>query len=257
MRRSLAISCLAGALLLVANSIAYAQAPTAPAATAPESSGVVRFVGELLRAENRPVSGVFRMTFALHTSQRSSSPVWSETEFVAVDIGSYTVDLGGKTPIPSDLFGKRAWLSVSVPEIGEVIRQEIDVRAYEPVVRPAPPAIAELAFAALADRALIADRARQAEDADRLGGKTLAEIDRYSEIHRLFVELRQQVNVIRSSGGTRVANRTSITERVGGNAGLEYRVTCPEGQVVVGINGRADQGVDSISLICAPLEHAR
>lgn len=254
MRRVLAIVSIA--LALTMPSLAFAQAQAAAASTT-ERAPVFRFVGELLDAANKPISGVFRFTFELHSSARSSTPLWSETTFVAVEIGSYTIDLGAQTPLPQNLLGNKAFLAVKIEGFNEILRQEVTLTPYQAPAPRVHPAVAELTFAALADRALLADRARHAEDADRIGGKTLAEIDRYPELHRLFVELRQQVNVIRTTGGTRVANRTTATERVGGNAGVEYRVMCPEGQVVVGISGRADQGVDSLGLICAPLEHVR
>ena len=255
----LSASCLLASVTALATPAtrAEAQANAPTRENERDETPLLRFVGELLDENNQPISGVFRVTFELHNTERSTTPAWSESDFVAVELGAYTVDLGKTTPIPNALFGKKAWLSVAIQGFGEVLRQELTVERYTPPPIAVPPAIAEIAFAALADRALLADRARGADDADRLGGKTLAEIDRYPELHRLFTELRQQVNIIRTSGGTRVANRTTAVERVGGNGGVEYRSTCPEGQVVVGISGRADEGVNAIGLICAPLEHAR
>lgn len=250
----LAIIALAFSAASPVSALAQTQGASSSPASAPK---VFRFVGELLDSNTQPLSGVFRFTFELHNEQRSSSPAWSESNFVAVEIGSYTIDLGKVRSIPDNLFGKQMFLAVKVEGFGEILRQRVTLTPYVPSAPELPPAIAELAFAALADRALLADRARQAEDSDRLGGKTLAEIDKYPELQRQFVELRQQLNIIRTTGGTRVAERTTVTERVGGHAGIEYRTMCPQGQVVVGIAGRADQGVDSISLICAPLEHAR
>lgn len=197
------------------------------------------------------------MHFRLFEDEAATSPVWTERSFVAVTNGAYTIDLGSITPLPRSLHGRRLWLSVDVDTLGELVRDAVHVRPY----RPAPPAVtsrlAEITFAALADRALLADRAFEAEDAQRLGGKTLAEIDRYPELYRQFMELRQQVTAIRHSGGTRVARRTTTMDMTGGPGGAGFRVTCPDGQVMVGITGRAGSVIDAISVICAPLENVK
>lgn len=218
---------------------------------------LVRYTGELIDQAASPISGVFGIHFRLFENQGDTAPVWTERSFVAVANGAYTIDLGALTPIPRTLQGKRLWLAVDVDTLGELVRDPLVLRAYQ----PPPPAVgrrlADLSFAALADRALLADRAFDAENSQRLGGKTLAEIDRYPELYRQFMELRQQVTAIRHSGGTRVARRTTTMDAIGGPGGAGYRVACPDGQVMVGITGRAGNVVDAISIICAPLENVR
>lgn len=214
----------------------------------------VRYTGELIDADSKPLSGVMGLTFRLYEEEGSTTPIWSERLFVAVDLGVYTVDLGAQTPFPRELSGQRRWLSVSLETLGELLREPIVLRPFTAPPKSTPARIQQLSFAELADRAVMADHARIAEDAERLGGKTLAEIDRYPELYRQFMELRSQLHAIRNSGGTRVARRTTTTEIVGGPGGATYRITCPEGQVVVGITGRAGSVVDGLGVICAPLE---
>lgn len=216
---------------------------------------IVRYTGELIDNENNPISGVFGVTFRLYEEEDSKQPIWSERLFVAVDLGTYTIDLGQQTPLAQNLTNQRRWLSVSVDTLGELLREQVVLRPYTPARETAPERIRELSFAALADRAVSADTARVAEDAERLGGKTLADLDRYPELYRQVVELRSQVQAIRNSGGTRVARRTTTTETTGGPGGVHFRITCPEGQVVVGITGRAGSAIDALGLVCAPLEH--
>ena len=258
--------------LLAGSAIASAQAPAAladdpalphtPRARAAALAGtssplIVRYSGELIDEEGKPISGVFGITFQLFETEDGAENIWSERLFVAVDLGEYTVDLGRQNALPRNLTDQRRWLSVEVDGVGELLREQIPLRAPSATPPGVPARIEELSFASLADRAVSADTARVAENAERLGGKTLEEIDRYPELYRQFMELRSQVHAIRNSGGTRVARRTTTTEQTGGPGGAHYRITCPDGQVVIGITGRAGNVVDAIGVICAPLEQAR
>lgn len=266
--------------LLAASVIALAQAPITPidaptddaaddpalprtpraraaALAGPPTELIVRYNGELIDDEGQPISGVFGITFQLFEAEAGTEAVWSEQRFVAVDLGEYTVDLGSLSTLPPNLTNQRRWLAVEVAGVGELLREPITLRAHSAEPPSVPARIEALTFASLADRAVSADAARIAENAERLGGKTLEEIDRYPELYRQFMELRSQVHAIRNSGGTRVARRTTTTEQTGGPGGAHYRITCPEGQVVVGITGRAGNVVDALGVICAPLEQAR
>lgn len=239
----------------VAAAVGEEAAPSRRNRSAPDL--LVQYTGELLDADSKPLSGVMGVTFRLYDEEDSDRPIWSERLFVAVDLGVYTVLLGEDTPFPRELSGQRRWLSVNLDTVGELLRENFVLSPYAPATKETPARIQQLSFAALADRAVMADHARIAEDAERLGGKTLAEIDRYPELYRQFMELRSQLHAIRNSGGTRVARRTTTTETVGGPGGVTYRITCPEGQVVVGITGRAGSVVDALGVVCAPLEHVQ
>lgn len=217
----------------------------------------VRYTGELMQDAKTPLSGVFPVTFELYDREKDDKPIWQEKHFVAVDLGTYTIDLGKQTSIPSALIGQRRWLAVSVDTLGELLREQITLNAYAPAESVAPKRIKDLSFAELADRAVTADHAHVAADAQRLGGKTLQEIDKFGELQRQFVQLRARVNNIQNLGGTSVARRTSMSEPIGNGPGAHFRVQCPEGQVMVGLTGRADDAIRHAQLICAPLEQTR
>lgn len=235
------------------------QRKRAPRRTQNASSDApfVRYTGELMQDSNSPLSGVFPITFELYENENDDTPIWREKHFVAVDLGAYTIDLGKRTAIPARNFKQQRWLAVNVDTLGELLREQITLREHTPKTSTAPKNIKNLSFAELADRAVTADRAHVAEDAQRLGGKTLEEIDRFGELQRQFVQLRARVNNIQAMGGTQVARRTSTSEAIGNGPGQHFRVQCPEGQVVVGITGRANDAIRNAQLICAPLEQTR
>lgn len=78
---------------------------------------LVNFAGELKGYEGRPATGVAGITFLLYEEEEGGSPLWCETQNVAVDAeGRYSVMLGAATPdgLPSELFtAKQArWLAI-------------------------------------------------------------------------------------------------------------------------------------------------
>ncbi len=218
---------------------------------------LVRYTGELMRADSTPISGVLPMTFSLYTNENDDKAIWKERHYVAVDLGTYTIDLGQQVQLSRSLENQTRWLAIEIDSFGEVLREKMVLRPWTNPKPQTPTHVQNLSFAEIADRALTADHAHMAADAERLGGKTLKEIDKYGELYRDFVQLRAKLNAIQASGGTRVAERTTITEEAGKRGGQYFRVTCPEGQVVVGITGSADDSIHELKLICAPLENRR
>lgn len=234
------------------------NATRAKRATPPnDDHPVVRYTGELMRDSKTALSGVFPITFELYENEDDSTPFWQEQHFVAIDLGTYTIDLGAKEKLPKDVIQQRRWLAVHVEGLGELLREQITLTPHKDTRRETPTKIKNLSFAELADRAVTADLAHVASDAQRLGGKTLEEIDRFGELQRQFVQLRARVNNIQNIGGTTVAERTSMTEEVGTGPGEHFQLKCPKGQVVVGVTGRANDAIRHAKLICAPLEETR
>lgn len=222
-----------------------------------KSQPVVRYTGELMRDSKTALSGVFPITFELYENEGDSTPFWQEQHFVAIDLGTYTIDLGAKEKLPKEVIKQRRWLAIHVEGLGELLREQITLTPHEDRTKETPTKIKKLSFAELADRAVTADLAHVAADAQRLGGKTLEEIDRFGELQRQFVQLRARVNNIQNIGGTTVAERTSMTEEVGTGPGDHFQLKCPKGQVVVGVTGRANDAIRHAKLICAPLEETR
>lgn len=222
-----------------------------------QTTPFVRYTGELMRDSKSALSGVFPITFSLHENEKDTTPIWQETHYVAVDLGTYTIDLGKQAQLPKELLHQRRWLAVEVQNLGELLREQITLKPHDDSHKDPPTKIKNLSFAELADRAVTADLAHVAADAQRLGGKTLAEIDRFGELNRQFVQLRARVNNIQAMGNTTVAERTTMSDPIGTGPGEHFRLRCPAGQVVVGITGRANDAIRNARLICAPLEPMR
>ncbi len=243
MSRILHATLLAGALCALATLLASPLAA--------QERLLVPFTGEFVDAESRPVSGVFDVTLRL-VDDASGRPVWSEERWVSAVDGAYRVMLGEMNAIPAELAGRTMTLSVEVAGAGEVSRAPITVRPVEPTPSRAEVlAGLEITWADLAERAVLAHDARTADDCSTLEGRSLAQIDRYDELLAEIVRVREQVAQAR---GTRLGNQSVTLERIGGAGGSPFARTCPPGHVVVGIRGAAGALIDSLELVCAPLQ---
>ena len=106
-------------------------------------------------------------------------------------------------------------------------------------------------FADVADRALFAVEADIADSCDTIGGMTLEELDRYEEVLEQIAELEAQVS---RATGAQLGSRTTTLERVGGSGGNPYSRSCPPGHVITGVRGGAGSLIDSIEIVCSPLQ---
>jgi hypothetical protein len=219
-------------------------------AHAQQAPGTHAFAGELIDAENTAISGVFRMTFHAYREPTGGTSLWQESQFVAVEGGMYSVALGEQTPWPTELNAQNLFIAVVLG--GNEISRAPTLVAISPPPRSREQIIADLdiVYADLAERAVEAETATEADDCLRIGGLTLDEIDRYDELVEQIVGVREEVNrVTRPTMG-----RSTNLERIGGAGGLPYSRSCPPNHVVVGFRGGAGDLIDSIELICAPIE---
>lgn len=244
------------ALLLVASAALGATVTVAlrPDAVAQERSagGQIDYTGELIDAQMSPISGVFAMTFTIYRDQASAEAVWSEVHYASVAEGRYRVTLGTINPMPRELGGQRVFMAVSLGSTGEITRHPLDIAfVEEPLPREAIVAQMRISYADLAERAIIAQEAQSADDCVTINGRTIDEIDRYDELLTEMSTLREEVS---RAARPQVSARTTTLERVGGTGGNPYTRTCPPGHVVVGMRGGAGALIDSIEIICAPLE---
>jgi hypothetical protein len=211
---------------------------------------LVAYEGQLLDAHRKPLSGIYPLTFSLYRSEKSTRPAWSEAHFVAVQDGKYAVHLGDTRPIPPTLHLERLYISVGVTGGAELVREKLAVgpASAAPDVAPAvapdldPAAASGKARAAgdsYAEIAGFAYEADRAHTADAVGGLTAA------ELRKMVKESKSEITI-----GTRTRN----SEAAGGTGGQPYTLRCPKGYVVTGIQGGAAAFVDSISIICSPLE---
>lgn len=73
----------------------------------------VAYQGFLATAAGAPVNSTVSVTFRLYTAASGGSPLWAETQSVAVANGLYSVTLGADTPLDLD-FANPLYLGVSV-----------------------------------------------------------------------------------------------------------------------------------------------
>jgi hypothetical protein len=101
-------------------------APSDSTAVVPQ---LIKFNGTLLDADERPMTGMTGVTFALYSEQTGGASLWMETQNVKPDAnGNYTVLLGAasKGGVPAELFatGETRWLGIQVeqrPELPRVV----------------------------------------------------------------------------------------------------------------------------------------
>lgn len=206
----------------------------------------VLYRGVLQAEDGNSVGGVFPLKFHLYRSDISAEPLWSEEHYVSVVDGRYQVVLGEKSPLPQHLLAGERWLGVELRDEGDVLRDQITVE------RPGDDGAAngELTHAD------VADRARMAEDAMAVGGMSAEEIEEMTdEVLERLADHIADPNAHDAVAGPTVSNRRRTAgDEAGGTGGSSYEITCPEGHVATGIRGGAGRVVDSITLLCSPLE---
>ena len=221
----------------------------APAYPAEEKPGLV-YSGTLRDENGAPLAGVFPLAFALHRTEKGRKKVWTETHWVAVDEGQYSVALGVDRKVPARLELTSLFLGVSLVGGGELVRERLSERnipGFVPGGVAAPeetwttphtaPAVGGGAVG-YADRARVAAEAEQAFNSERIGNLTLEELDRR----------------YKTRSGARIGAARRVTELTGGEGGRPFELKCPKGYVAVGIRGASARLVDSLQVICAPLE---
>ncbi|NOZ00403.1 MAG: hypothetical protein GXP54_00750 [Deltaproteobacteria bacterium] len=206
---------------------------------------VVPYKGRMVDEAGKPVSGIFPITFKLYRGVKAHKAMWSESLWVAVDRGVYTVQLGEKKKLPAGKDLSKYVLGVEIKGLGEVAREPFMVKGQPtPAPRLArPPAASSGGGTKYADTAGYAVEADHAKNADRIQNLTIDDITR---------------KVIEESVGasrTRIGKARRYGERVGGPGGTsEYNENCPRGYVMTGIRGGAGIYLDSIQIVCSPIE---
>lgn len=195
-----------------------------------ENTGII-YDGKLVSPEGAPIGGVFWMEFKLFPSQKDKDALWSEGMFVAVDKGAYLLELGTLSAFPQDLKLAGNWLAVSIEDV-EVSRVQVEESWVKGQL-----ALEENGQAgARVEQCGICDKAELAANSRRLDGLTL----------------KQLKSVI--GKGVKPAASKRLSSAVGGTEGNMFKLECPPGHVVTGLQGTAEKGINSLILICRPLE---
>lgn len=261
-----------GACLALVVSAASASVPAAtPAPRVPggvvgtQEAGIQAYKGKLVDESGKPISGIFPMTFKMYAGLKAKKPVWTETMWVAVDRGVYNVHLGAAKPLPplGDL--DKMVLGVDVKGVGELVREPFAAaelrppvlsagapRAALPGAGPTPGRAGAAGSAKYADTAGYAVEADHAKNTDRLMNLTLDEV-----VRRAAEEAGGggAGGAAAAGGKVRLGTGKRYGNRVGGPGGTgEYNESCPKGYVMTGIRGGSGNFVDSIQIICSPIE---
>jgi hypothetical protein len=229
----------------------------------------VAYEGELINPDGSPVAGVMAFTYQLYAGEDVLEPMWVEEHYVSVIEGSYNIILGSINPLDRLWRGDQYILGV-VFNGYEILREPINL---EPMTDESNSTneeerlnlmaqafqggtVTEVTFAELADRSLFAQQAERCDDADRLGGRRLREIE--DQIEQVLNRLSEHEsnNNVHSAGGQvgMVGRSNTVLPRIGGDGGVRYTSMCPTGYVMVGIRGGAGNVVDSFEVVCAPLQ---
>jgi hypothetical protein len=252
-----------------------------PAEAGPKDGVEIEYEGQLLDERQRPVAGVFPLEFAMFKGKKDKRPAWRETHWVSVVDGKYAVRLGATRPIRDSIAkpGDRVYLSVQWDK-SELTREAFEIPSEPaspladsaptadptPEVVPAAPVPAEgkavtppakavyKSEAGFADVADYANRAGVAENADKLGGKSLTDVQKsIKDVERRLDNHRADADLHGGGDGAELGSETTVMPRAGGGGGRAYVRECPPGHVVTGIRGGAGALIDSIQLVCSPL----
>jgi len=212
-----------------------------PAPLEQATVATVEYQGKVVDEDNRPVSGIFPMTFKVYEGLRSKKAIWSETFWVAVDRGMYKVTLGKRKPLPKRDDLEKLVLAVEIKGIGEVVREPFPASGFQ--VRPVEQPAHKQGGVKYAESAGYAVEAEHAKNADRLQNLTLEDL------------IRKLLEEGIGGGKAQVGKTKKLGNRIGGPGGTaEYNENCPKGYVMTGIKGGAGAYVDSIQIICSPIE---
>jgi len=232
----------------VAPSAALAQANDGKPADAQDKRGakqdkrtVLQFDSTLKDEDNKPVSGVFPMTFELRKPKQKKA-FWKEKHWIAIDNGRYAVQLGRDAALPKNLDPKTAIMVVTIPGVGEIMQEAL---------AGGDAALAEIddsvgaggkRIVQYAEKSGFAYEAERATVADRIGIYTAKLLQESIEA---LEKRKAKVKVGR--------NHTNLTS-IGGAGGTPFESICPPGTVVVGIRGGSGIYIDNFQVVCAPLE---
>ena len=221
----------------------------------PDGIAVV-YRGVLQNEAGQPVSGVFPLTFRLYRGAMSAQPLWSEDHFISVVDGRYQVTLGESSPLREHLLSGERWIGIELDGQDEILRDQIIVESPGGSDVAEPDSRQRLSHADVADRAAEAERARIAENAEALDGMTAEEIEDMANLamQRLGEHIADPDAHAATSGPTIGSPARTADDEAGGTGGTSYEINCPDGHVATGIKGGAGRLVDSITLICSPLE---
>lgn len=238
---------LGGVLLAAAMTLLVSSAlPTAPAYAKGRKSKkakkrkfktVLAFESRLKDENNKPVSGIFAMTFTLR-KKKGRRRIWKERHWVAVDNGHYGLQLGRTKSLPAKFDPDKTLIEVAIDGAGVVLTQVVSGEVSKVVDRPS----GGRQIVKYAEKSGFAYDAEHATVADRVGpytGKLLQETIQKLKKRKTKVKIGR--------------NRINLTS-AGGVGGTPFEQICPPGTIMVGLRGGCGIYIDNVQVVCAPME---
>lgn len=232
--RALVLGAVLGANSLLVATPAQAGEPAAKRV-------VISYDSTLSDQDNKPVSGLFAMTFELR-KPKAKKAFWKERHWVAVDNGKYRIQLGRQSQLPKDLDPKAVSIRISIAGVGEVLSEALAggemLLTHESEGAPT----GSKKVVQYAEKAGFAYEAERATLADRLGNFTA------QALQEALDELRGRKLKVK------VGKNTMNLATIGGAGGTPFESVCPAGHIMVGIRGGSGIYIDNFQVVCAPLE---
>jgi len=205
------------------------------------------YKGEFIDQESQPISGVFPLEFRLYADEKSRRSMWKEKHYVSVVNGSYTVPLGRKNPLPPRAAREAVELGIFL-DGRQVVRQPLKAKLVSEEVR-----------IGMQSSTSQADYAEQAGEAERLGGFGPDDFARASQIAALEKQIKDLKSSMSGQGGGGgsagvLGNQSWQSQYGGGSGGHPFTLSCPDGYVMTGIEGRSGRVVDALRIVCKKLE---
>jgi len=198
---------------------------------------VLAFESRLKDENNKPVSGIFSMTFTLR-KKKGKRRIWKERHWVAVDNGNYQLQLGRKKNLPAKFDPDKTLIEVGIDGAGVVLSQLVSGEVSKVMARPS----GGRQIVKYAEKAGFSYDSEHATVADRVGpytGKLLKDT---------LAKLKKRKGRIKLS-----RNRINLTS-AGGVGGTPFEQICPPGTIMVGLRGGCGIYIDNVQVVCAPME---
>jgi hypothetical protein len=261
------------ATLLLLSSASNVWADEVPSRADADDGIIVDYTGRLQDERSQPISGIFHLEFKVYDDQQAASAKWQERHYVAVVDGDYTVPLGSQETLERDALPSSAWLGVELVGEGELVRDRLQTGQTpsankQPTNNDGGSHISDetkkllegardnekIAFADIAERAMVADQAEVAKRAESIGEFSVEELEEKANLalERLGEHVTDP-DAHSATGGLKLGDDRKGMKRVGGAGGTPYEANCPPGYVVTGIKGGAGRLLDSIRLVCQKL----
>jgi hypothetical protein len=228
----------------------------------PVRAAVVEYTGKMVDETGKPVSGIYPITFKLYPAGKSGRALWSETSWVGVADGQYKIALGSTKLLPPGQDFTKLLLAVEIKgkELSRAAFMDAEtakkvkaaqeqnaisqVKLIEEQAKDSKAPAGNSGSVKYADSAGYAVSADHAKNSDRIQNLTVDD---------LVKKIQEEGGG--TAGAVSVGKTRRYGDRVGGEGGTtEYNEVCPRGYVMVGIRGATGKFLDSIQIVCAPLE---